>query len=121
MFLSRLSTRSYLLHSTLLREQFENAARRLLNQLQALGVVRELDVRELNLLLPVLKTERSGDLGLGTKQTAKFADRCRDGDSIPLSGTGETLTCLVKISMIDDDAELRTKSVTERRAAVPGS
>jgi hypothetical protein len=46
---------SYLWHVTLLREQLENTPRRLLYQLQAAGVVSELNVRKIDLLLPVLE------------------------------------------------------------------
>jgi hypothetical protein len=39
----------------LLRQQLEDAARRLLDELEAARVVRERDVRELNLLDTILK------------------------------------------------------------------
>jgi len=46
---------SYLWHVTLLREQLENTPWRLLYQLQAAGVVSELNVCKIDLFLPVLE------------------------------------------------------------------
>ena len=50
---------AYLGHPALLCEQLQNAAGRLLDQLQTLRVIRELDVRELDLLLPVLRGHKA--------------------------------------------------------------
>lgn len=45
----------YVWHVTLLREQLQNTPWRLLYHLHAAGVVSELNVRKIDLLLPVLK------------------------------------------------------------------
>lgn len=54
-------------HAALLGDEFEDAARRLLQQLQAHRVVRELDVPELEALLLVL-----GGEGMGVRAREEF-------------------------------------------------